>query len=54
MDLREIGLGGMDWIDLIRVSTQPITEMSTGNLLRAKGRQAHKTDSVTAIREPIV
>jgi hypothetical protein len=36
------------------VSTQPLTEMSTRNLLGAKGRPARRTDSLTAICEPIV
>jgi hypothetical protein len=35
-------------------STQPLTEMSTGNLSGAKGRLARKADSLTAICEPIV
>jgi hypothetical protein len=36
------------------VSTQPLTEMSTGNLLVGKGRPAGKVDSLTAVCEPIV
>jgi hypothetical protein len=35
-------------------STQPLTEMSTGNLPGDKGRQARKADNLTAICEPIV
>jgi hypothetical protein len=35
-------------------STQPLTEMSTRNLPRGKGWQAHKTDNLTAICEPTV
>jgi hypothetical protein len=35
-------------------SSQPLTEMSTRNLLGAKWRTAHKADSLTAICEPIV
>jgi hypothetical protein len=35
-------------------STQPLTEMSTRNLPRGKGRQASKADKFTAIYEPIV
>jgi hypothetical protein len=35
-------------------STQPLTEMSTGNLPAAKGRPARKTDNLTSICEPIV
>jgi hypothetical protein len=35
-------------------STQPLTEMSTRNLLGRKGRPARKTDNLTAIYEPIV
>jgi hypothetical protein len=34
--------------------TQPLTEMSTGNLLRGKLRPAHKADNLTAICELIV
>jgi hypothetical protein len=36
------------------VSTQPLTEMSTRNLPRDKGRSAPKADNLTAICEPIV
>jgi hypothetical protein len=35
-------------------STQPLTEMSTGNLPGVKGRPARKVDNLTAICEPIV
>jgi hypothetical protein len=35
-------------------STQPLTEMSTRNLPGGKGRQARKTDILTAVCEPIV
>jgi hypothetical protein len=35
-------------------STQPLTEMSTGNLPGGKGRPARKADNLTAICEPIV
>jgi hypothetical protein len=35
-------------------STKPLTEMSTRNLLGAKGRPARKADNLTAIYEPIV
>jgi hypothetical protein len=35
-------------------STQPLTEMSTRNLLEGKGRPARKADNLTAICEPIV
>jgi hypothetical protein len=35
-------------------STQPLTEMSTRNLPRGKGRPAHKADNLTSICEPIV
>jgi hypothetical protein len=36
-------------------STQPLTEMSTGNLLGVKGgRQARKADIIIAVYEPIV
>jgi hypothetical protein len=35
-------------------STQPLREMSTGNLPGGKGRPARKADSLTAICEPIV
>jgi hypothetical protein len=35
-------------------STQPVTEMSTRNLPRSKGRPALKADNFTAIYEPIV
>jgi hypothetical protein len=35
-------------------STQPLTEMSTTNLPRGKGRPARKADNLTAICEPIV
>jgi hypothetical protein len=34
--------------------TQPLTEMSTGNLHMAKGWLVHKADNPTAIYEPIV
>jgi hypothetical protein len=34
-------------------STQPLTEMSTRNLLGGKGRPALKADNLTAIGEPI-
>jgi hypothetical protein len=35
-------------------STQPLTEMSTRNLLGGKGRPALKADNLSAICEPIV
>jgi hypothetical protein len=35
-------------------STQPVTEMSTRNLPRGKGRPARKADNLTNICEPIV
>jgi hypothetical protein len=35
-------------------STQPLTEMSTRNLLGDKGRPARKADHLTAICEPII
>jgi hypothetical protein len=35
-------------------STQSLTEMSTRNLPRGKGRPARKADNLTAIYEPIV
>jgi hypothetical protein len=35
-------------------STQPLTEMSTGNLPGGKGRPARGADNLTAICEPIV
>jgi hypothetical protein len=35
-------------------STQPLTEMSIGNLSVGKGRPAHKADNLTAICEPII
>jgi hypothetical protein len=35
-------------------STEPLTEMSTGNLPEGKGRPALKTDNLIAICEPIV
>jgi hypothetical protein len=34
--------------------TQPLTEMSTRNLLGGKGRPALKADNLTAVCEPIV
>jgi hypothetical protein len=34
-------------------STQPLTEISTMNLPRGKGRPALKADNLTAIYEPI-
>jgi hypothetical protein len=36
------------------VSTQPLTEMSSRNLLEGKGWQARKADNFTSICEPIV
>jgi hypothetical protein len=35
-------------------STQPLTEMSTGNLPKGKMGPARKTDNLTAICEPSV
>jgi hypothetical protein len=35
-------------------STQPLTEMSTRNLPKGKGRPVRKADNLTAISEPIV
>jgi hypothetical protein len=35
-------------------STQPLTEISTGNLPGGKGRPARMSDNLTAICEPIV
>jgi hypothetical protein len=35
-------------------STQPLTEMSTRNIPRVKGRPAGKTDNLTAICEPVI
>jgi hypothetical protein len=34
--------------------TQPLTEMSTRNILGVKGRPERKADNLTAIYEPIV
>jgi hypothetical protein len=34
--------------------TQPLTEMSTSDLLGGKGPLAHKANNLTAICEPIV
>jgi hypothetical protein len=34
-------------------STQPLTEMSTRNILGGKGLPARKADNLTAICEPI-
>jgi hypothetical protein len=34
--------------------TEPLTEISTGNLPGGKGRPAHKADNLTAISKPIV
>jgi hypothetical protein len=35
-------------------STEPLTEMSTSNILGGKGRPARKADNFSAIYEPIV
>jgi hypothetical protein len=35
-------------------STQPLTEMSTRNLIVGKGRPASKADNLTAVCEPII
>jgi hypothetical protein len=35
-------------------STQPLTEMSSRNLLGSKGRPTRKADNLTALCEPIV
>jgi hypothetical protein len=35
-------------------SIQPLTEMSTRNILGGKGRATRKADNLTAICEPIV
>jgi hypothetical protein len=35
-------------------STQPLTEVSTGDLHGGKGRPARNADNLTAICEPIV
>jgi hypothetical protein len=35
-------------------SNQPLTEMSTRNILEGKGRPACKSDNLTTIGEPIV
>jgi hypothetical protein len=35
-------------------STEPLTEMSTGNLPGGKGRLERKAENLTAICEPIV
>jgi hypothetical protein len=35
-------------------STEPLTQMSTGNLPGGKGRPAHKADNLTAVTEPII
>jgi hypothetical protein len=35
-------------------STQPLTDMSIGNLPGGKGQLVHKADNLTAIYEPIV
>jgi hypothetical protein len=35
-------------------STKPLTEMSTSNIPKGKGRPARKADSLTAVCEPIV
>jgi hypothetical protein len=62
---RETGCVGMHWIQLVQDNpssrtmalgtTQPLTEMSTRNLLGVKGGQpTRKADNLTAICEPIV
>jgi hypothetical protein len=38
---------------MVLVLAQPLTEMSTRNLLGGKGRPARKVDKLTAIYEPI-
>jgi hypothetical protein len=35
-------------------SAQPLTEMSTGNLSRSKGRLVREADNLIAVYEPIV
>jgi hypothetical protein len=35
-------------------STHPLIEMSSRNLIGSKGRPAHKAESLTTTREPIV
>jgi hypothetical protein len=35
-------------------STQPLTEMSTRNLPRGKGRPVRKSENLTAVCEPII
>jgi hypothetical protein len=39
---------------MVLVSTQPLTEMGTNNLLGGKGGPAPKADNLTAVCEPIV
>jgi hypothetical protein len=39
---------------MVLISTQPLTEISTRNLPRVKGRPSRKADNLTAICEPIV
>jgi hypothetical protein len=50
--------GIFNWLNpssraMVLGSTQPLTEMSTRNLLGGKGRPARKADNFTAICEPI-
>jgi hypothetical protein len=39
---------------MVLESTQPLTEMSTRNIPRGKGRPTHKVVDLTGICEPIV
>jgi hypothetical protein len=48
---------GPNWIPpptMVLGLTQPLTIMTTRNLLGGKGRTARKADNLTAICEPIV
>jgi hypothetical protein len=41
-------------IDLILGSTQPLTEMSTGNLPEVKGERRVRLTNLTVVYEPII
>jgi hypothetical protein len=41
-------------LTMVLGSTQPLTEMSTRNILGGKGRPAGKADNLTVVYEPIV
>jgi hypothetical protein len=54
VSVRSFDFFSIDLILMVLGSTQPLTEMSTRNVLAGKGRPERRADNLAAINEPIV